>query len=59
MNETMLMKQLWCRVYAAVIGKEKESIETAVMQANESVTRYIVAWDVPVHHPPPTHEEAT
>jgi len=47
MNETMLMKELWCRVYAAVIASEKESCETAVMQANEAVTRYIVAWNVP------------
>jgi hypothetical protein len=49
MDETMLIKELWCRVYAAVVASERESVETAVMQANEAVTRYIVAWDI--HNP--------
>lgn len=35
---------LWILTYASVIASEKESVETAVMQANEAVTRYYAAW---------------
>lgn len=46
MDDLRIIKQLWCRVYAAVIASEKESVETAVMQANEAVTRYRTAWGI-------------
>jgi len=42
---------LWIMVYAAVIASERESVETAVMQANEAVSRYKTAWDIPVGWP--------
>jgi hypothetical protein len=38
-------------VYAAVIASERESVETAVMQANEAVSRFKTAWDIPVGWP--------
>jgi hypothetical protein len=39
---------LWILTYAAVIASERESVETAVMQANEAVRQYRLAWGVPV-----------
>ena len=42
--DEIMMKLLWCLTYASVIGSEKESMETAVLQANEAVTRYATAW---------------
>jgi hypothetical protein len=45
--EEVIMKLLWCMTYASVIAGEKESMETAVLQANEAVTRYVDAWVAP------------
>jgi hypothetical protein len=33
--------------YAAVIAAEKQSVEIAVMQANEAVARFKEAWAMP------------
>ena len=41
-----ILKNLWCLTYAAVVAAEKQSIEIAVMQANEAVDRYKEAWSV-------------
>jgi len=38
---------LWMFVYAAVIAAEEQSVEIAVMQANEAVARYRQAWGIP------------
>ena len=40
----MQRRLIWMLVYASVIAAEKQSVEIAVMQANEAVTRYNEAW---------------
>ena len=37
---------LWSMTYSSVVASEKESVETAVMQANEAVSRFDEAWSV-------------
>lgn len=59
MIEEYIMKNLWCLTYAAVIASERESSETAVIQANEAVTRYYEAWGLEMlKKPSPSPEEA-
>jgi len=38
---------LWILTYAAVVAADKQSVEIAVMQANEAVARYRTAWGIP------------
>jgi hypothetical protein len=43
--EEIFSKLIWILTYSSVIASEKESTETAVIQANEAVTRYNRAWN--------------
>lgn len=48
MNDVALQcRLLWMLTYSAVIAADKQSVELAVMQANEAVMRYREAWGIP------------
>ena len=46
MDNLLQCRLIWMLTYATVIAAEKQSVEIAVMQANEAVTRFKEAWGI-------------